>query len=1084
VAIYNPEAPQILGQEWVPIRNQDITLGVQEAATEWGVSVPLQPVTTLASARFYTDDIDGGNLTGIVNTVSVYPDGAEAAAGPVRRVLIPCNNGSASGSNATLFAGGSVQNALAFNEDSYQIRLAVSTTEAGGCTMYFATNQYSQLLQGKRILGVNLLYSLYVDVEQIISDFPSDQYGGYTLYLRNGLGAPPIIYGGYSVFDAKVLAQGLTANTDVFQRPIYRCSLGRSNHVWNTPGINYSIPESLPWTYADLQRFEISSANRYELLFDSGPVSADGPSFTSTPSLLDYAALEIFYCEETRVAVGGLFKQDDQTTNGNFIIARGANTVTMRHPVTRAASPTLTTGLHTVTVTRTPATPFEESTNAMTYDMQGLRQLYAIPTLLGRRINVPFPADDPSAVGKVFTVEDTNFVPQITLHATDNSVYTASHAYGRQAQAQVYGTVTATQEIQGLPAAGVTNYDQVRFIARRFGETTVPLQISSSSLPGAYALIQPAAFDALPEIIDGWKEVTLTLAASAAMGASGVNPQWQWDATGEKSGNRWEILGAAASALSGVPGNLLQQVPSGRLERATYGAPLSGSPINLGWINGISPLVSGTTDDVAADAFLIFSKTPASVSGMVITQETQNLVSLSSFCSTTPSCVPQTLTYNKIAWTRISPAAFDTYSRVVAPGGWGTADSGQTWTVNNGGAPTEFAVNGTQGTMFAAGAGRRFMSLGNVGGPDQDVKFLFTPRNVGPSGVYTFGTVVRYTDTSNLYYSDVLVTFDNQRRMSLRLGRIVGGSESLISDSFDVPMTAGVDTPFWVRTRISGNTIYTKVWSDAYDEPAAWQLWQTDNAIPTGNSAGMTVATTFATPITGLFDNFTVSPPGFGAFELQRYDNVDGAWSTIMLGTNPATTGFNDYEARVGTPSVYRMRQHNVYDFVGAWNTPASGTITSPGVTNADIGVLIFTSNTSQSGAYNLAYTSSWENDPSESFVWPEGSAVALQEMYNKDFVTAFHPLERSGERFTRVILVNSVGVATAVDVNAFKSLRDMAWAELPYVCVRNELGERWYAAILVPGGTRRRMSSVNMLQLAETTVVQVTDTPAVVNPA
>jgi len=361
---------------------------------------------------------------------------------------------------------------------------------------------------------------------------------------------------------------------------------------------------------------------------------------------------------------------------------------------------------------------------------------------------------------------------------------------------------------------------------------------------------------------------------------------------------------------------------------------------------------------------------------------------------------------------------------------------------------------------------------------------LFTPRNVAPSGVYTFGTVLRYTDTNNLYYSDVLVSFDNLRRMSLRMGRIVGGVETLIADSFDVPLIAGIDTPFWVRSRIAGNTFYSKVWSSAYEEPAAWQMWQSDNTIPTGNGAGITMAVTFATPITGMFDNFTTSPPGFGAFEIQRYDNVDGVWSTIMLGTNPATTGFKDYEARVGTPSVYRMRQHNVYDFVGAWNTPVSGTITSPGVTNADIGLLIFTSNESQSGAYNLAYSSSWENNPSEDFIWPEGSSITLQEMYNKDFVTSFHPLERAGERFSRVILVNSVGIATAVDVNAFKSLRNMAWADLPYICVRNELGERWYAAILVPAGTRRRMNSVDMLQLAEVTVVQVSDTPSVVDPA
>ncbi len=144
---------------------------------------------------------------------------------------------------------------------------------------------------------------------------------------------------------------------------------------------------------------------------------------------------------------------------------------------------------------------------------------------------------------------------------------------------------------------------------------------------------------------------------------------------------------------------------------------------------------------------------------------------------------------------------------------------------------------------------------------------------------------------------------------------------------------------------------------------------------------------------------------GFGQYELERFDALDNEWQLIMSASSPSVTGFNDFEARVGVVSDYRIRACDALDFCGPWTT-GSATIPAPGVTPGGVGVLIFTSNASQAGAYNLAHVMQWEGGSAqETFTFPEAQSVVLQDMYNKDFPTAFRPLERGGEQFSRVLL-------------------------------------------------------------------------------
>jgi hypothetical protein len=205
-----------------------------------------------------------------------------------------------------------------------------------------------------------------------------------------------------------------------------------------------------------------------------------------------------------------------------------------------------------------------------------------------------------------------------------------------------------------------------------------------------------------------------------------------------------------------------------------------------------------------------------------------------------------------------------------------------------------------------------------------------------------------------------------------------------------------------------------------------------------------------------------------------------------MLATDPTTHTFNDYEARVGVLSSYRIRTLNLYDFAGGWSPQTTATVVAPGVQTAagasPTGVLIFTTNEYQDGTGNLAYVETWDKSgPTESFVFPEADTVQLQRMYGKNYFTTFHPEERGGVQFSALMLLKNAAVSSHTLDNVAEAIRNLAWADTSYVCVRTEDGDRWFATIVVPDVTLKRS---RQLQLVRVEITQTTDTPSPVDPS
>jgi hypothetical protein len=1042
---YNPRAPIILGEEWVPIRGDVVQFPTGDNVFEVGHQFTLLQSRTLTDARFY---VENPLFTNNAQMMHIYPAGTEAESGPVQSVIIPLNAAQVTGAQISPSVSATIVTNLSNASDSNFVTFQQPSTP--GVTpqylaMFFATNSYAQQLNGKRILAVNLLYSGYE--YNITTQGPIDTSAvGFAtlLFLMNAQASDA------SPFSELTGIQNIGPN-GIYQTQIGRMKLGDYTELATSGPHTPNPTEVLPWRYADLQRFEFTNAARTPLTI--GFFAANASDIVK----IGYAALEVVYCQEQRVAVGG-----------NFYTAYnlGANPLTMR-TLNAALNPVLAAGDYTVTVSNGDSgNRLVDSVSLTTVPpLAALRELYAIPSHPGFKINLT------QTVGDVFTRETTHVLPQLSVHVS-GGVLTEPHVYGDQLQAPVYGTITATQTIYDDVVSTSTPFPQVRFYARRFGSTSAALQLSSTSatVSGSSVFITPDAFDQLDEIIDGWKEVTLRFTTIPSMGGLTPDPTWTWSAGGELAGNQWQVLGATAPSISGVPGNTLSLVRSvDQLGPATY-QPSAGSTTSLTWA---SPQVSAMAADALSDAVLIFSQDPPTITGVGVAISTQAVTGFSE-CSHGSCCIPTAISYHTVTWASPSGIEGDGFDRVAASS-WGGG-----WTTS-GGTASDYAANGADATITTTGSASHFTYLpGTFTDVDLEMDVTLPTLN---SGGFTLALLPRIQDTSNYYIIRISTSAAGQ--LFLRIFRVVAGVNQFIGTAplVTLPFAYAGGEKLTIRGQFIGGTLRAKVWMTNEDQPIDWTQSVFNETTFTTGLAGQLVSSS-NTAMVMTYNRFLATHAGLygSTFKLQRRDTLTD-WQTIMSSDGSALI-FLDYEARVGVQSDYRIRVCNALDFDGSWSATVSSTLTAPGVTMPSCGtnkrgLLIFTSNASQAGAYNLAYAPTWDDFPVEDFSFTEAGTVNISTQYGRDFQVAFHGTERGGEAFTRRLLLANAAVALP-RLGGVHSLRDMAWADLPYVCVRDDLGDRWFAAVIVPGDEVRRN---RRLYNASVTIVEVTDTAAPVEP-
>lgn len=1069
---YNPNIPQILGQEWVGIRDENQAFSPAVNFQEVGHQFTTAASYTLGDARFYINTFPTGRSLGQVFLATIYRAGYEDQTGPVRSVVIPCN--------AVLVSGGAVGDVLGVKDPSDNVYVFfpdVTSLPVPFARFYFAVNQYSQMLMGKRILGVNFLYNMASRAVFLGPPPPESLWG--TFSLEDGTGSSIVGLGA---------AQTQGSIVGIADLSVARA--GEIDHFWSVSAPN-GIPDRYPYNYQGLQKFEISHANRVGFTYTH-------PLDSGEDAYLSYVAMEVVFCEENRLYYGGKAFGSSGFASSSQIYNMGVNGVTMRD-TTYTASPVLAPGTYSLVISSADLGDCAGAAGLTKRQivlsqyplLNALRQLYEISPHPGVQVNVT------QTVDETFTSESTDVLPQLSLH-TSSAPLTEVHAYGRQAAAQVYGSITATQEILDTYVGGTYQYAQVRFFARRFGDTTVPLTLDSPTIVGSSVSITPDDFDALDEIVDGWREVTLEFNTPPTMGA-GTNPQWRWSATGELPGDRWEVLGVIAPAVSGVAGNLLNQVaPSTqRLGVATYGTPVSGSGINLGWIPGYTPLVSSTTDDPSADAALMFSINPPTITGFSVTEQDFTVTGIGLECGVDPCCIPTEIQYHEITWT--APPMFSAGSQLHLPGGTGNYASTPDTAVLDIVGDIDIRAD-VKLSNWVPGAAVALVAKYDSTGSQRSYNLTLSSTGTLQMLWSTAGSANIIKDST----ANPVPAADGRLAVRATLDVDNGAAGNTVTfytaPTIDGPwtqlgapvVTAGVTSIFagtadlYVGARnlgvsdiMSGEVFAAEV----YNGIAGSVVANPDFSAQAPGTTSFVDAAGRTWTLSGTASIQAVPVPAFGHYEIQRMDTVDTDWKTIMLSSTVTLTGFNDYEARVGIESSYRLRVLNIYDFAGPWSATVTNTLSEPGVTIGCGGghLLIFTSNEEQDGSINLAYSSVWEAGQTvdESFAFPEAGFVQLQAMYNRDFFIAFRPTERGGERFQRTVLVQAAAIAPETLAD-FTSLRDMAWANVSYICVRDEGGNRWFATVLVPGG---RVLRDRRLYLAPVDIIEVTDIPSQVDP-
>ena len=869
---YNPHAPLILGQEWVPIRDEDIVFSPNVNSIEIGQPFALTAATNVNNARFYVNTPQPTPQIRQCGLVNIYPDGLEDVTGPIRQVIIPCNNGGVTGTAVT-FNGGTIAESVKSPSSDYHVEFGYAGGLIGteAAEFFFAVNQYPELAN-KRILNVSLVYTgsvfdqnaLGEEIDYVNPD-PDTPLTVLSLSGANGTlsftYSPPTSGKTNTGALADLATSVNNANSQPYAGQEYAyVDLGDVNPWWDATISPTSTNDRMPWRYTDMQRFEATAgATRMSVrLRVQQQTSAGSPNTPFT--WISYLALRVIYCEETRVAYGAKL----------FNYEYGANRITLRNTAF-VPNPSLAAGryLPTLSWVSPGQTDFGQASSGDFPHLNGVRELYPITAHPGTQVNVPFPLEE--RLGDTFTSEATEILPQLTIHASGTGgALTQPHVYGRQAAAQVWGAHTATQEIYDDITGVAASYPQVRYYARRFGDTVMPLTLTGNgTLTGSTTQITVADFDQLVEILDGWKEVTLRFAVAPNMGAVTGTPGWTWSATGELAGNRWEILAASAPALTGTPGgNLYLQVPSNSLAGGTYQPP-SGSSVELTWMpQGVaSPWVTGASADSSTDAVLIFSQDPPTITGMSLTPQTQVVTGFGLDCGALPCCIPTGIAYNQVSWSLPNGSVglgLDNFDDVVPPGGWGNADVGGAWTPSS--LPAEFAKTGTLGTITVTN--EKYITIPSVG-PDFDIftHTGFQAIQAGSQG--RTGLVGRYTDGNNHYIAQLL-TSTITGLTTCHIGKRVAGSSSTIAGAITLPFNVNSGGMVWMRFMGAGTTIKMKIWPGNRDEePLPWTLEVIDTSLTTGDGAGCFARSDTLSGNVAIFDYFEAGPPQFwfGAYE-------------------------------------------------------------------------------------------------------------------------------------------------------------------------------------------------------------------------
>lgn len=204
-------------------------------------------------------------------------------------------------------------------------------------------------------------------------------------------------------------------------------------------------------------------------------------------------------------------------------------------------------------------------------------------------------------------------------------------------------------------------------------------------------------------------------------------------------------------------------------------------------------------------------------------------------------------------------AMTDTFTRTVVDG-WGTMDTGQTWTITQGTA-ANFSVSGGTGKHSHNPFGLFHTTIAPFSSADVSMRADFALDQV-PSGdnAFVFYTA-RVASTQTFYTARVQIASGGAMTLSVRK-RIAGVETQLGTFATGLTYVAGV--VYRLRFAVQGDDLMAKVWLASGSEPAGWQTTASDTDLTAAGSVGIRTLTggglANTPPLVMSFDNLVVTP--------------------------------------------------------------------------------------------------------------------------------------------------------------------------------------------------------------------------------
>ena len=212
----------------------------------------------------------------------------------------------------------------------------------------------------------------------------------------------------------------------------------------------------------------------------------------------------------------------------------------------------------------------------------------------------------------------------------------------------------------------------------------------------------------------------------------------------------------------------------------------------------------------------------------------------------------------RMTLTAVTGAREDSFNRTVT-GGWGTMDTGQTWTVT--GSAADYAVGSGYGSTTQPTTG--IAHLTHTPAPSADVDLyvdVSTSVLAAGSSLYA-GPYVRANLNTDFYMARL--DFTTAAGIAMTLRRRAANVETQLG-SYTTGLTHTAGTWYRVRLQAIGSALKAKVWPAGQPEPRAWHIEVTDTVLTAAASVGTrSYANTGSTPVNPQlrFRRFRIAAP-------------------------------------------------------------------------------------------------------------------------------------------------------------------------------------------------------------------------------